>query len=293
MRVFITGAAGWIGTALTRDLVAAGHEVRGLARSASSADTIAAAGGVAVRGDMHDHALLLAEAEAADAFAHLAFTVDFTAFTETVDNEVEVVSLIGDVYDGTGKAFFAASGTPILADRVATEEDHLDPDGPAGERARTADAVLALSRRGVRAGLVRMPRTVHGEGDRHGLIPSLVALDRRLGVAAYVGNGANRWPAVHVSDAGRLFSLALQHAPAGSVLHAVGEDGVAMREVAEAIASRTGLRAGSVDPEPLGMFGDLLAIDQPASSTLTRELLGWDPVGPTLLDDIAAGHYTE
>ena len=292
MRVFITGAAGWVGTALTRDLLAAGHEVRGLARSDASAETITAAGGVAVRGDMHDHAVLVAEAEAADAFAHLAFTVDFAAFSETVDNEVEVVGLVGDVYDGTDKAFFAASGTPILPDRVAMEEDHLDPAGPAGERARTADAVLALAQRGVRAGLVRMPRTVHGEGDRHGLIPSLVELDRGLGVAAYVGDGTNRWPAVHVSDAGRLYSLALQHAPAGSVLHAVGEEGVAMREVAEAIASRTGLRAGSVDPGPLGLFGDLLAIDQPASSTRTRELLGWVPVGPTLLEDLVAGHYT-
>lgn len=292
MRVFVTGASGWIGTVLTTELVGQGHEVIGLARSSASADRIRDLGGTPVRGDMQDHDLLVSEAERADAVAHLAFTLDFTEFDDTVANEVAVIEKIGAVYEGTGKAFFAASGTPIGVGRLATEDDPLDPGGPAGSRARTADAVLALSQRGVRSGLVRMPRTVHGEGDRHGLIAALVSLDAQLGTAAFVGDGRNRWPAVHVGDAGRLFRLALEKAPAGSVLHAVAEEGVPMRDVADAIADRTGLTASAVDPGPLGMFGALLAGDQPASSDATRELMGWVPRGPGLLDDLRAGHYT-
>jgi nucleoside-diphosphate-sugar epimerase len=205
---------------------------------------------------------------------------------------VALIGRIGAVYEGTGKAFIAASGTPILLGQVATEADHLEATGPAGARLRTALAVLALSQRGIRSGLVRMPRSVHGEGDRNGLIAMLVGLDRQLGTAAYVGDGQNRWPAVHVSDAGRLFRIALEKAPAGSVLHAVGEEGVPMRAVAEVVAAKTGLAAAAVDPEQLGVFGALLGGDQPASSTLTRQLVGWEPTGPTLLDDLEAGYYT-
>ena len=292
MRVFITGASGWIGTALTGELIAAGHEVVGLARSEASAEKIRALGATPVRGDMADHDLIVAQAAAADATAHLAFTLDFTEFDETIDNEVRLIERLEPVLQSTGKAFFASSGTPTNLGAPATEQDELDPEGPAGARARTAEAVLALSQVGVRSGLVRMPRTVHGQGDRHGLIAMLVGLDRRLGTAAYVGDGRNRWPAVHISDAGRLFRLALEKAPAGSVLHAVGEEGVPMRDVAEVIARRTGLTASAVDPEQLGLFGALLGGDQPASSAATRQLVNWEPTGPTLLDDLEAGHYT-
>ena len=292
MRVFITGASGWIGSALTEDLVAAGHEVRGLARSDASAEKGRAAGGEPVRGDMQDHDLLVSEASDADATAHLAFTLDFDEFDEVVDNEVRLIEMIGTALDGSGKALFAASGTPIGLGGVATEEDVIDPDGPAGARARTANAVLQLSERGIRSGLVRMPRSVHGQGDRNGLIANLVGLDRQLGVAAYIGDGLNRWPAVHISDAGRLFRLALEQAPAASVLHAVGEEGVAMGDVAAVIATKTGLRAAAVDPESLGLFGALLGGDQPASSLATRRLLDWEPTGPTLLADLEAGYYT-
>ena len=292
MRVFITGASGWIGTALTKELLGAGHEVVGLARSQASADKIAAAGASAVRGDMQDHDLIVAQAGAADAVAHLAFTVDFAEFQETVDNEVELIDKIGSTLERSGKAFIAASGTPIIPGRVATEDDVIDLAGPAGVRARTAAATLKLSDRGIRSGLVRMPRSVHGAGDRNGLIAMLVGLDRQLGTAAYVGDGQNRWPAVHISDAGRLFRLALEKAPAGSVLHAVGEEGVAMRDVAEVIAAKTGLPAAAVDPAELGVFGELLGGDQPASNKRTRELVGWEPSGPTLLEDLQAGHYT-
>ncbi|NAZ88044.1 SDR family oxidoreductase [Kineococcus indalonis] len=292
MRVFITGASGWIGTALTRELLTAGHEVVGLARSQASADKITAAGARAVRGDMQDHDLIVSQASEADAMAHLAFTLDFAAFEETVENEVKLIEGIGSALEGTGKAVIAASGTPILLGQVATEDDVLDPAGPAGPRARTASAALALSGRGIRSALVRMPRSVHGAGDRNGLIAMLVGLDRQLGTAAYVGDGQNRWPAVHISDAGHLFRLAVEQAPAGSVLHAVGEEGVAMREVADVIAARTGLSAAAVDPQQLGVFGALLGGDQPASSAATRQLLGWEPAGPTLLEDLRAGYYT-
>lgn len=292
MRVFVTGASGWIGTALTTELVAAGHEVRGLVRSEASAQKVRAVGVTPVTGDMGDHALLASEASAADATAHLAFTLDFAEFEEAVDNEVRLLERIAIALEGTGKAFFAASGTPTSLGRLATEQDELDPAGPAGARARTAQAVLALSERGIRSGLVRMPRTVHGENDRNGLIAMLVGLDRQLGTAAYVGDGTNRWPAVHIGDAGRLFRVALETAPAGAVLHAVGEEGVAMRDVAEAIARRTGLPASAVDPEQLGVFGALLGGDQPASNAATRRLVDWEPNGPTLLDDLEAGYYT-
>ncbi|MWV47950.1 NAD-dependent epimerase/dehydratase family protein [Rathayibacter sp. VKM Ac-2803] len=292
MRVFVTGASGWIGTALTTELVAAGHEVRGLVRSEASSEKVRRAGVTPVRGDMGDHDLLVAEALDADATAHLAFTLDFAAFDAAVDNEVRLLERIGSALDSTGKAFFAASGTPTSLGRLATEEDELDPAGPAGARARTASAVLALSSRGIRSGLVRMPRTVHGEGDRNGLIAALVGLDRQLGTAAYVGDGSNRWPAVHISDAGRLFRIALETAPAGAVLHAVGEEGVVMRDVAGAIARKTGLTASAVDPEQLGVFGALLGGDQPASNAVTRDLVAWEPSGPTLLEDLEAGYYT-
>lgn len=293
MRVFITGASGWIGSALTAELIAAGHEVTGLARSEASAEKITSAGGTAVRGDMQDHDLIVAEAMEAEAVAHLAFTLDFAEFDATVDNEVELIGKIGTALEGTGKAVIAASGTPILFGQVATEEDVLDPAGPAGPRARTASAVLALSAKGIRSALVRMPRSVHGRGDRNGLIAALVGLDRQLGTAAYVGDGQNRWPAVHISDAARLVFLALESAPAGSVLHAVGEEGVPMRQVADVIAARTGLPAAAVDPEQLGVFGALLGGDQPASAVTTRQLLSWEPSGPTLIEDLEAGYYTD
>lgn len=293
MRVFITGASGWIGSALTAELIAAGHEVTGLARSDASAEKITSAGGTAVRGDMQDHDLIVAEARKADAVAHLAFTLDFAEFDETVDNEVELIGKIGTALEGTGKAFIAASGTPILFGHVATEGDVLDPAGPAGPRARTASAVLALSDKGIRSALVRMPRSVHGKGDKNGLIAALVGLDRQLGTAAYVGDGQNRWPAVHISDAARLFFLALEKAPSGSVLHAVGEEGVPMRQVADVIAAKTGLPAAAVDPEQLGVFGALLGGDQPSSATVTRQLVGWEPTGPTLLEDLEDGYYTD
>ena len=292
MRVFITGASGWIGSALSRELVAAGHEVVGLARSEASAERVRALGGRAVLGDMSDHDLLLAEADRAEAVAHLAFVLDFNRFEEAVENEVNLLRQMGSILAGTGKAFFAASGTPVVPGRVATEHDEIDASSPAGVRAATANAVLALSERGIRSGLVRMPRSVHGEGDRHGLIAMLVTADRDMGTAAYVGDGLNRWPAVHISDAGRLFRLAIEGAPAGSVLHAVAEEGIPMRAVAEVIGAKTGLPAGPVDPEQMGVFGALLGGDQPASSEITRRLLGWEPTGPALLEDLEAGYYT-
>ena len=292
MRVFVTGAAGWIGTALTAELIAAGHEVRGLVRSDGSAEKVRRAGVTPVRGDMSDHDLLVSESRQADATAHLAFTLDLDKMDEAVDNEVRLLEAIGTALRDTDKVFFAASGTPTSLGELATEQDELAPDGPAGARSRTAKAVLALSERGIRSGLVRMPRTVHGQHDRHGLIAMLVGLDRQLGIAAYVGDGRNRWPAVHISDAGRLFRIALEQAPAGAVLHAVGEEGVAMRDVAEAIAKQTGLPAASVDPAQLGVFGALLGGDQPASNAATRKLVGWEPTGPTLLEDLEAGYYT-
>ncbi|MGK3204185.1 SDR family oxidoreductase [Amycolatopsis sp. MEPSY49] len=289
MRVFVTGASGWIGRTLVPELIDAGHDVVGLARSDASAEVVAKTGADVLRGDLDDLETLRKGAADADGVVHLAFGHDFSRMEEAIRTDAALVEALGEVLEG--KAFVAASGTPIVPGRTVTEQDDPVGFGPVAGRAEVARSVLKTADRGVRASVVRLPRSVHGEGDAHGLIARLVGLGREKGIAAYVGDGSQRWPAVHVADAAHLFRLALEQAPAGSVLHAVGDEGVAIRDVAEVAGRRLGLPPTSVEAGELGFLGPILAIDQPASSGRTRALLGWRPERPGLLDDLENGYY--
>ncbi|MET8846926.1 SDR family oxidoreductase [Amycolatopsis sp. NPDC004625] len=289
MRVFVTGASGWIGRALVPGLLDAGHQVTGLARSDASAETVAAMGAGVLRGDLTDLDVLEQGAKAADGVVHLAFGHDFAELDAAIRTDAAAVGAMTAVL--AGKRFVAASGTPMVPGRAATEEDPAVFAGPVAGRADIANAVLRTAEDGVHASVVRLPRSVHGEGDAHGLIARLIALGREKGIAAYVGDGTQRWPAVHVLDAAHLFRLALEQAPSGAVLHAVGDEGVRIRDVAEVAGRRLGLPVTSVAAEELGFLGGLLALDQPASAKTTRETLGWRPTRPGLLDDLENGYY--
>ena len=289
MRVFVTGASGWIGSAVVPELIGAGHQVLGLARSDSSAAAIAAAGAEVLRGDLDDLDTLRAGATSSDGVIHLAFIHDFTRFEDSVSADARAIETMGAALEGSGKPLVIASGTPALPGRVATEGEPA-PGGPSAGRAANAQAALDMAARGVRSSVVGLPRTVHGQGD-HGFIARLIGIARDKGISGYVGDGSSRWPAVHVLDAAHLFRLAAEQAPAGSRLHAVGDEGVPVRDIAEVIGRHLNLPTASVPAEDFGWLGQILAVDQPASSALTRELLGWRPVQPGLIEDLDKGHY--
>jgi nucleoside-diphosphate-sugar epimerase len=291
MRVFVTGASGWIGSAVVPELLGAGHQVLGLARSDDSAASIAAAGAEVLRGDLDDLDTLRAGAAGSDGVIHLAFIHDFTDFEASVTADRRAIETMGGMLEGSGKPLVIASGTPALPGHVATERDESAPGSPVAGRMENARAALGLAARGVRSSVVGLPRTVHGDGDRHGFIARLVGIARDTGVSGYVGDGSNRWPAVHVLDAAHLFRLAVERAPAGSRLHAVGDEGVPIRDIAEVISRHLNVPAASVPAGDLGFLGQVLSIDQPASATLTCELLGWRPVQPGLIEDMDKGHY--
>ncbi|HXQ54875.1 MAG TPA: SDR family oxidoreductase [Actinomycetes bacterium] len=290
MRVFVTGASGWIGSAVVPELIGAGHQVLGLARSDSSAAAIAAAGAEVLRGDLDDLDTLRAGATSSDGVIHLAFIHDFTRFEDSVSADARAIETMGAALEGSGKPLVIASGTPALPGRVATERGEPAPGGPSAGRAANAQAALDMAARGVRSSVVGLPRTVHGQGD-HGFIARLIGIARDKGISGYVGDGSSRWPAVHVLDAAHLFRLAAEQAPAGSRLHAVGDEGVPVRDIAEVIGRHLNLPTASVPAEDFGWLGQILAVDQPASSALTRELLGWRPVQPGLIEDLDKGHY--
>jgi nucleoside-diphosphate-sugar epimerase len=291
MRVFVTGASGWIGSAVVPELIGAGHQVLGLARSDSSAAAVAALGAEALRGDLADLDALRAGATGADAVVHLAYVHDFAHMEESVQIDARAIEALAAALEGTGKPLVAASGTPAVPGRVATERDFPAFGGPAAGRDKNARAVLDLAARGVRSSVVRMPRSVHGDGDHHGLIARVIGAARDRGAVGYVGDGSGRWPAVHVLDAAALVRLAVEQAPAGSVLHAVGDEGVPVRDFAAVIGRHLNLPTASVPAEELGFLGMILALDCPASSALTTELLGWRPVQPGLIEDLDKGHY--
>ncbi|GHK01143.1 SDR family oxidoreductase [Streptomyces sp. NPDC003753] len=299
MRIFVTGASGWIGSAVVPELIDAGHRVVGLARSDASADALTAAGAEVVRGTLDDLGVLRDTAAASEGVIHLAFKHDI-AFTGDFQGAAEAdrraVDAFGDALAGTDRPFVLASGlVGVAPGRVATERDMptID-DSPTSIRPATAQAVLALASRGVRSSVVRLSPTCHGEGD-NGFMATLVAIARTKGVSGYIGDGANRWPAVHRLDAARLFRLAAEKAPAGSVLHGVADEGVAIREIAEVIGRHLDVPTASVAPEAasehFSWLGAFLRADAPASNTLTRELLDWEPTQPDLLTDLDKGHY--
>ena len=291
MRVFVTGASGWIGSAVVPELIGAGHQVLGLARSDSSAAAIAAAAAEVLRGDLDDLDTLRAGAASSDGIIHLAFIHDFTDFEASVIADRRAIETMGAALEGSGKPLVIASGTPALPGHVATERDESAPGSPVAGRFVTAQAVLGMAAHGVRSSVVGLPRTVHGDGDRHGFIARMVVIARDTGVSGYPGDGSSRWPAVHVLDAAHLFRLAVEQAPAGSRLHAVGDEGVPIRDIAEVIGRHLNVPTASAPAEDFGWLGQILALDQPASSTLTRELLAWRPVQPGLIEDLDKGHY--
>lgn len=295
MRVFVTGASGWIGSAVIPELLEAGHQVVGLARSDAAAAAVAESGAEVLRGSLDDLASLRAGAEAADAVIHLAFKHDFSDYAGAGRTERAVVEMYGDVLEGSGRALLFASGVALLAPgRVATERDESPFQGPDAPRGGVEGLALGFADRGIRPVALRFAPTVHGPGD-HGFMATLVDVARRRGAAAYVGDGANRWPAVHRLDAAKLVALALESAPAGSPVHAVAEEGVTARAIAEAIGRQLEVPVVSVSPddaeEHFGWIGRFFSMDAPASSALTRELLGWVPTHPTLLEDLDSGVY--
>ncbi len=295
MRVFVTGASGWIGSASVEELLAAGHEVVGLARSDSSAAALEARGAQARRGDLDDLAGIRAGASEAEAVLHLANKHDFT--DPAVSNRAEraAVETICEAMAGTDRPFLLASGAAGLAQgRPGTEADPSPGHGPDSPRGGAENLALDYVDRGVRTVPVRFAPTVHGAGD-HGFIAVITAIAREKGVSGYVGEGDNRWSAVHRSDAARLVRLGLEQASAGSRLHAVAEEGVSTRAIAEAIGRGLDLPVSSIEPDDVpdhfGWIGMFFGMDLAASSQVTQDAFDWHPTGPTLLDDLGAGAY--
>ncbi|MFD1720626.1 SDR family oxidoreductase [Amnibacterium endophyticum] len=294
MKVFVTGATGWIGSATVDELLHAGHEVVGLVRSDAAEAELVAKGATPLRGDLDDLDALRRGAEAAEAVVHLANKHDWAHPEESNRAERAAVETLAGVLRGSDRPFALASGVAGLAQgRAAVETDDsraVGPDSPRGGTER-----LALGTEGLHAIALRFAPTVHGMRD-HGFVSVVAATARRTGVSAYVGDGAQAWSAVHRSDAARLVRLGVEGAPAGSRLHAVAEEGVPVREIAEAIGRTLDVPVRSIDPEDaaahFGFLGGFLAMDLRASSAATRALLGWAPTGPTLLEDIAAGAYS-
>ncbi|NNM47702.1 SDR family oxidoreductase [Knoellia koreensis] len=288
MRVFITGGTGLIGSAVVRELLGHGHAVTALARSEQSADAVRSAGAEPVRGALADVDVVREAAGRADGVIHLAFRNDFSsaeALAAGITEEAGAVRAIGEALVGTDRPFVVCSGTPAVPGRSATETDPLVIEGPVAARGRSVMAALDLAHQGVRVSAVRLPRTVHNHGTG-GFAGLLTNLARESGVAGYPGDGQQRWPAVHAADAAALFRLALESAPAGSTWHAVADEGVAVRDIAAVIGRRLGLPVRELPADGYGPLGPVFAADQPASSAMTREGLGWNPTHPSLLDDL-------
>lgn len=288
MKVFVTGGTGTIGSAVVAELLSHDHTVLALARSDAAAGALLAAGAQVLRGTLADLDVLRAGAAGSDGVISLAFGRDYgsaEAVAASIAEEAAAMTALGAVLVGTGTPIVTVSGTPWIPGRASTEADPLPLDGPVGGRGRSVNALLALSEHGVRASAVRMPRTVHADGDG-GFAGMLTGIARQTGVSGYPGDGSQRWPAVHARDAAVLFRLALESAPAGSCWHAVADEGDAVRDIAAVIGRRLGLPVRSMPEESFGPFGPIFALDQPASSTYTRETLGWQPTHPSLLDDL-------
>lgn len=297
MHVFVSGGTGLTGPAVVSELIAAGHSVTGLARSDASAARLTTLGAAVRRGELSDLGALRAGAEESDGVLHMAFSGDFADPAGLARLDSAAITALGDGLLGSGKPLVMTSGTfAMAADRVSTEQDNPDPASAAHFRIPGEQACFRLAERGVRASVVRLAPTVHGPGD-YGFIAMLIAAARKAGVAPYIGDGANRWPAVHRLDAATLFRLALEKAPAGSALHGADESGVTLRTIADVIARHLDIPAISMTLEEAGALFDVpfiasaFAIDAPASSRLTRAVLGWTPRHPTLLADLQDGDY--
>ena len=294
MRVFVTGASGWVGSAVSRLLVGAGHEVKGLARSDQSAARIENFGGTVVRGELGDLDVLAASAQAADAVIHCAFIHDFTNYEASVVADKRAIEAMGEALAGTGRPLLVTSGTAALAEgRTGTEDDPFDTR--AVPRLSEA-AALPFADRGVRISVIRLPFSVHGDRD-HGFISRLIQIAHDKDASAYVDAGDNHWPAVHVEDAARLFVLALEKGRAGARYHAVGDTGVRFRDIAAAVGRRLGVPTISVPSAEaaahFGWMGNFAGLDRVASSELTKARLGWQATRPGLIEDLEHGLYFE
>ncbi|MEV5762845.1 SDR family oxidoreductase [Streptomyces sp. NPDC091279] len=288
MHVFVTGGTGTIGSAVVAELLGNGHTVLALARSDGSARALERAGAKVLRGDLADLDVLRSGAGQCDGVISLAFGRDYSspdALAQAIAEEGAALATLGQELIGSDRPIVTVSGTPWVPGRASTEADPLPTDGPVGGRGRSVNALLDLASRGVRSMAVRMPRTVHNEG-QGGFAGLLTDQARRTGVAGYPGDGTQRWPAVHALDAAVLFRLALESAPAGTAWHAVGDEGDAVRDIATVIGRRLGLPVEEVPQENFGPFGPIFAMDQPASSAHTRDALGWQPTHSSLLEDL-------
>lgn len=290
MRVFVTGATGFIGSAVVQALIGADHDVLGLARSDEAAARLAAAGAKAHKGDLSDLDSLVAGVRASDGVIHLAFIHDFSRYEANAETDRQALAAMAGALEGSGKPLIATSGVTVLPPgRVGTEKDL-----PTNQIRAKSELVLAAADKGIRVSVVRLAPTVHGKGDR-AFVPALIEVARRTGVSAYVGEGQNRWPAVHRLDAAQLFRLALERGAPGSRFHGVAEEGIPMRAIAETIGKGLGVPVRSVSPaEAAAQFGWLagfVGADAPASSALTRRALGWQPREIDLLSDMRENGY--
>ncbi|WP_181774053.1 SDR family oxidoreductase [Amycolatopsis pittospori] len=295
MRIFVTGATGWIGSAVVDELLEAGHEVTGLARSAASATTLEGNGALVHRGDLDDLDGIRVAADRADGVIHLANKHDWANPAESNRAERAAVGAIAETLAGSGRPFVLAAGLSTLATgRPATEADLSPAVGPDSHRGGSENLALEYAEKGVRIISARFAPSVHGVGD-HGFVASVVAAARKHGVSGYVGDGTAAWAAVHRTDAAHLVRLGLEGAPTGSLLHIVDEEAVTTREIAEAVGRTLGVPVASIAPEKaaehFGFVGRFFGLDMSASSARTRDLLAWTPSGPTLAEDIEAGAY--